>query len=205
MGFFDRFKKKQEEPKIEEQRKQPLTLQYSDGTIANITFNGSCDVDGKILHAANVMYTDKEGSFTSRSLLLEPITYEQDGKYIDATEQYYRNMANRDGSKEASLRYGALKGFFKKQQITEEKMGSNYIGRVSQKETGEYYRDFDYVFKDKNTQRTIAENQARENARIQKEDEFMANLQKQIESKPVNIKTSHAEVLTPEKNPYENR
>lgn len=83
MGFFDRFKKKQNEPKVEEQMEQPLTLQYSDGTVAEIVFIGSYDVDGKILHSARVMYADKEGGFTSRTLLLEPIMSQSNGQWID--------------------------------------------------------------------------------------------------------------------------
>lgn len=204
MGFFDRFKKK-EEQKVEEQRKKPLTLQYSDGTIAEITFVGSCDVDGKILHSASVMYTDKDGGFTSRTLLLEPIMSESNGQWQDATEAYYRGMSERDGSAEAKARYAALKGFFKKQEVTEQKMGSNYIGNIAQKEDGQYYRYFDESFRRRHTERTRAGNQAREEARVQREDAFMDNLREQVESRPVNIKTSHAEHLTPEKSPFQNR
>ena len=107
MGLFDRFKKKQEP--MAEQKPQPLTLQYSDGTVAEITFNGTVDVDGKIAHSAHVVYIDNDGSFTSRSLLLEPIIVEQNGQNVDSTELYYRSMADRDGSEEAGQRYGVLK------------------------------------------------------------------------------------------------
>lgn len=206
MGFFDRFKKKQEETKQEEQRKQPLTIQYRDGTVAEVNFNGLCEVDGKTVHSVSVIYTDKDNSFTSRSLLLEPIIVAEDnGIDVDATERYYKSMAERDGTQEASARYGALKGFFKKQEITEHKMGSNYIGRVSKKESGEYIRDFDESFRNRCIARTRAENQAREQARVQREDAFMDNLRGQVESRPVNIKTSHAEHLTPEKSPFQGR
>lgn len=204
MGFFDRFKKK-EEPKVEEQKEQPLTLQYSDGTVAEITFVGSCDVYGKVLHSARVMYTDKQGGFTSRNLLLEPIMSEVNGQWQDATEAYYRGMSERDGSEEAKARYAALKGFFKKQEITEQKMGSNYIGNIAQKENGQYYRYFDESFRRQHTERTILENQARDEARIQREDAFMNNLRQQVQDRPVNIKTSHAEHLTQEKSPFEGR
>lgn len=205
MGFWDRFKKKQEEPKVEEKR-QPLTLQYSDGTVAEITFDGTCDVEGKILHAARVVYTDKDGSFATRSLLLEPITSQgENGQWVDSTEQYYRWMAERDGTKEASARYGAVKGFFKKQEITEQKMGSNYIGNVAQREDGQYFRHFDEGFRRQHTARCESERQTRESAKQQSADAFTQNLREQVYDKPVNIKTSHAEVLTPEKNPYTNR
>ena len=205
MGFFDKFKKKQDEPNQEEQIKQPLTLQYSDGTIAEITFIGSYDVDGKMLHSARAMYTDKNGSFTTRNLLLEPIMGYSDGQWQDATETYYRGMAERDGTMESKARYAALKGFFKKQEITEQKMGSNYIGNIAQKEDGQYYRYFDENFRRQHTERTRAGNQAREQARIQREDEFMDNLRQKVQSRPVNIKTSHAEHLTPEKSPFQGR
>lgn len=114
-------------------------------------------------------------------------------------------MAERDGTKEAAARYGAVKGFFKKQEITEQKMGSNYIGNIAQKEDGQYYRHFDETFRRQHTERTRAGNQAREQARAQREDAFMDNLRGQVESRPVNIKTSHAEHLTPEKSPFQGR
>lgn len=149
MGFFDRFKKKQDDQKIEEQKKQPLTLKYSDGTVAQITFNGTCDVDGKSLHSANILYIAEDNSFKSRSVLLEPIMSQNEGQWVDSTEQYYRWMAERDGTQEAGKRYGAVKGFFKQSEITEEKMGSNYIGNIAQKEDGQYFRYFDKQFKSK--------------------------------------------------------
>lgn len=205
MGFFDRFKKKQDDPKVEEHKKQPLTLQYSDGTVAEITFGELCEVDGKMVHSATVIYTDRDNGFTSRRLLLEPIMSGADGKWQDATEAYYRTMAERDGSEQAKARYAALKGFFKKQEITEQKMGSNYIGNIAQKEDGQYYRYFDQNFRRQQTERTRTESQAREQARVQREDAFMDNLRQQVESRPVNIKTSHAEHLTQEKSPFQGR
>ena len=205
MGLFDRLKKKQDEPKKEEQRPQPLTIQYSDGTVAEITFDGTCDVEGKILHSARAVYTNREGEFTSRSLLLEPIMSQANGQWQDATEMYYKGMAQRDGSPEAAARYGALKGFFKRQEISEQKMGSNYIGNVARNEQGQYYRHFDESFRRQHTERTRTENILKEQAKVQGEDAFMKNLRQQIETRPVNIKTSHAEHLTPEKSPFQGR
>lgn len=114
-------------------------------------------------------------------------------------------MAERDGTKEASARYGAVKGFFKKQEITEQKMGSNYIGNVAQREDGQYFRHFDEGFRRQHTARCEAERQTRESAKQKSADAFTQNLREQVYDKPVNIKTSHAEVLTPEKNPYTTR
>ena len=146
MGFWDRFKKK-EEPKVEQQ-KQPLTLQYSDGTVANVTFDGICDIEGKTVHAAHIEYIAQDGRFTSRRVLLEPITRtDENGNVLDATEEYYTQMAAMDGTQEARARYNAVKGFFKKQEITEEKMGSNYIGNIAIRQDGQYYRYFDPNFK----------------------------------------------------------
>ena len=204
MGFWDKFKKK-EEPNVEEQKKQPLTLQYSDGTIAQVTFGELCEMDGKTVHSASVIYIDKDGGFSSRNLLLEPIMSEMDGKWQDATEAYYRGMAERDGSVEAKSRYAALKGFFKKQEITEQKMGSNYIGNIAQMENGQYYRHFDKSFRQQQTEKTRVANEAREQAKNQREDAFMTNLRVMVEDIPVNIKTSHAEHLTLEKSPFEER
>ncbi len=205
MGFFDRFKKQKDEPMKEEKRREPLTIQYSDGTVAEITFGELCEVDGKMVHSATVIYTDRDNGFTSRRLLLEPIMGQANGQWQDATEAYYRGMSERDGSEQSKARYSALKGFFKKQEITEQKMGSNYIGNIAQKEDGQYYRYFDQNFKRQQTEKIRAANEAGEQARVQREDDFMANLRSQVEDKPVHIKTSHAEHLTPEKSPFEGR
>jgi len=205
MGFFDRFKKK-EEPQVVEQKPQPLTLQYSDGTVANITFNGTVDVDGKIVHAANIQYENPDGTFRGKSVLLEPImSQDGEGNWIDATEQYYRQMSTRDGSRETQTSYNAVKGFFKKQDIDENIIGSNYIGNLARKESGEYFRHYDNDFRQKCIQKHMAEKQAEAEAKQQRENAFMADLQKQVETKPVNIKTSHAEHLTPEKSPFQGR
>ena len=171
MGFFDKFKKK-EQPNVE-QRKQPLTLKYSDGTVADITFEGPCNIEGKALHAATVIYTDREGAFTKRSLLLEPISSQINGQWVDSTEEYYRMMAERDGTQEAQARYGAVKGFFKKQEIEEEKIGSNYIGNVAQREDGQYFRNYDQSFRQRyNTiEKTTRDKKARE-----EQDEYYQNV-----------------------------
>ena len=204
MGFFDRFKKNKDTK--EQEQKQPLRLQYSDGTVADIFFNGQCEVEGKLLNSVNIQYLNQDGTFSGRTVLLEPITsYDEHGRPIDGTEQYYRAMAYRDGTLESHAAYAAVKGFFKKQEITEDKMGSNYIGNVSMNEKGQYYRYFDESFRKQHIERANAEKQAREEARVQREDAFMENLRQQIETKPVNIKTSHAEHLTQEKSPFQGR
>lgn len=152
MGIFDRFKKK-EQPKVEQQEQQPLTLQYTDGTVANITFSGLCEVEGKTLHTAHINYINKDGSFRGRTVLLEPITSQDpNGETVDATEQYYRWMADRQETQESIDRYKAVKGFFKKQDLDKleaTNMGSNYIGCVTQRQDGQYYRYFDNDFKTK--------------------------------------------------------
>lgn len=206
MGVFDRFKKKEDEQKIEEKKIQSLTLQYSDGTVANITFNGTVDIDGKIVHSANIQYENSDGTFRGKTVLLEPIMSQDDkGNWVDATEQYYRSLSNRDGSREAQASYNAVKGFFKKQDIDENVIGSNYIGNLAQMENGHYFRHYDNDFRQKWIKKRISEQQAEMQAKQQREDKFMADLQQQIESLPVNIKTSHAEHLTPEKSPFQGR
>jgi len=151
MGLFDIFRKKQE-TKVEEQRKQPLTLQYRDGSMVNVIFDGACQIDGKSLHSAQVIYISQDGSFETRSVLLEPITSQgTNGEIIDSTEQYYRWMATKDGTEESSKRYGAVKGFFQKEQTEDSKIGSNYIGNVAMKDDGTYYRHYDSEFKNKYT------------------------------------------------------
>lgn len=205
MGFFDRFKKKEEQSQVE-QKLQPLTLQYSDGTVAKITFNGIVDIDGKSIHSANIQYENSDGTFRGKSVLLEPImSQDSEGNWIDATEQYYKQMSTRDGSREAQASYNAVKGFFKKQDIDENVIGSNYIGNLARNENGQYFRNYDNNFRQKCIQKHMDEKQAEAEAKQQRENGFMADLQKQVETKQVNIKTSHAEHLTPEKSPFQGR
>ena len=154
MGLFDRFKKKEDNKQVEE-KKTPLTLKYSDGTVAEITFNGSVEIDGKMLHSAKSIYYNSDGTFEARDFLLEPITSKgSNGLTVDSTEDYYKWMAQLDGTVEGNKRYSVTKGFFKKQETTKKKMGSDYIGNVAQKEDGSYFRYFDEDFKRKRIEYT---------------------------------------------------
>ena len=173
MGFLDRFRRNKDQEQQVKQIKQPLTLQYSDGITAYVHFDGLCEVEGKYLHQAHIEYVNPNGSFESRVVLLEPMTREQNGQNIDITEDYYRYMSTIDETRESVERYKATKGFFKKQEITEEKLGSNYIGSVVQNQNRGFYRYYDEGFRNQHIQRTRIENARihEDNIRRQQESE----------------------------------
>ena len=163
-------------------------------------------MDGKMVHAASIHYQNPDGTFMGRSVLLEPIMRQSDdGNWIDATEDYYRSLSNRDGSIGAQLSYNAVKGFFKKQDIDENIIGSNYIGNLAQMENGQYYRHYDSEFREKCMEKRRLEIQAQVEAKRQRDKDFLSSLQSQVETNPVHYKTSHAEHLTREKSPFEDR
>ena len=173
MGFLDRFRRNKDQEQQVKQIKQPLTLQYSDGITAYVHFDGLCEVEGKYLHQAHIEYVNPNGSFESRVVLLEPMTREQNGQNIDITEDYYRYMSKIDETRESVERYKATKGFFKKREITEEKLGSNYIGSVVQNQNRGFYRYYDEGFRNQHIQRTRIENARihEDNIRRQQESE----------------------------------
>ncbi len=173
MGFLDRFRRNKDQEQQVQPIKQPLTLQYSDGITAHVHFDGLCEVEGKYLHQAHIEYVNPNGSFESRVVLLEPMTREQNGQNIDITEDYYRYMSTIDETRESVERYKATKGFFKKQEITEEKLGSNYIGSVVQNQNRGFYRYYDEGFRNQHIQRTRIENARihEDNIRRQQESE----------------------------------
>lgn len=175
MGFLDKFRRNKQNEYEQKQVKQPISLQYSDGITANVHFDGLCEVEGKYLHQAHIEYINPDGSFESRVVLLEPMTREQNGQNIDITEDYYRYMSTIDETRESVERYKATKGFFKKQEITEEKLGSNYIGSVVQNQNRGFYRYYDEGFRNRHIQRTRIEN-----ARIH-EDNMRRQQEKDIE------------------------
>ncbi|MBR5228144.1 MAG: hypothetical protein IKV94_05875 [Clostridia bacterium] len=151
MGLFDRFKKnKSEHSQVYEQQKMPLSLQYSDGTRAEVNFMGLTEVDvnevKKQLHQVNVVYISSDGKFISKPYLLEPIPYRNEkGEIVDGTEMYYKQMGALPQQGEDKSRYNAVKGFFKQQFC--EVLESNYIGNLAQMENGEYRRNYDNQFK----------------------------------------------------------
>lgn len=207
MGLFDRFKKK-EETNIDNKQNMPLTLNYSDGTEARVNFNGIVNVDGKNLQSVNVVYIDsKTNKFQSRKYLLEPITkQDENGNVIDATEEYYKYMATMDGTEDGMKRFGAVKGFFKYQETSPEKLGSDYIGNLAYNENGQYYRHYDNSFRDQhiNTYNRKLENDFNKRLESQKanDEEYIKKMTEEANKKEVNIKTSHAERLSTDSEEY---
>lgn len=203
MGLFDRFKKK--EKKEVKQESLPLILNYSDGTVAEISFKGGVEIEGKYLHKAYATYTKQDGTFEGKSFLLEPITKKDtNGNIIDSTEAYYNWMAQKDGTIEGQQRYNATKGFFKMQEVQKiGRSGDVYIGSVELNQNGEYYRHYDLDFKNKYDYICRREGMKKALQRAD-EDNFRKKLeQEKYENMQVNIKTSHAEDLSKVQNPYE--
>lgn len=149
MGFFDRFKKKEHEAKPQTTNfdKEPLTLIHSDGRKDKIYFNGLVEIDGKQLMSVGIDTGVRIGDKEYRdNYYVDPIyDINEKGEPVDNTEVYYKRLAVLDRAA-----FNAVKGFFQSRDITKEKIGSNYIGKlVFNSQAGKYIRQYDEVFKQK--------------------------------------------------------
>lgn len=200
MGLFDRLKKKEQvDSKTGQEVKKPIQLIYKDGTNVDVTFEGSCEVEGKQLHSIRAIYTLPSGNFETKMLLVDPVTRtDNNGQTIDATEEYFKFMTTLDETDESVKRYGAVKGFFKKEEV--EKIGMDYIGLVSQKEDGTFYRYYDESFKTRHLQRyKEAQRQSLQETlekSIASDQEYARQVKQEADARGIHYKTSHAEHLS---------
>lgn len=144
MGLFSR-KPKQETIQKETpiKRGPDLTLNYPSGTTAEVNFVEGKIIDGKYLSVARVIYTPREGNFFSNTYLLEPILEQgEDKKTYDYTKIYYQNLIKTGNMP-------LVKGFFKLEDLTEDLIGSNYIGKLKWNEQGKPIREYDESFRQK--------------------------------------------------------
>lgn len=201
MGLRDFFRRKKEPVQNNQQAygenaKQPLTLNYRDGSRADVSFGEIKQVDVgdgqvKMLKEVKVQHTNQKGVFETKSYFAEPmVTKDENGNEIDVTEEYYTNLA--------ATNMPLAKGFFKREEI--DKLGSNYIGYIGCDQNGRYNRSFDQMFRVKyqafcERQSRIQQQQERE-TREKRENDIRDILRDQ--TNPPNIKTVHAERLTPE-------
>lgn len=174
MGFLDMFKKNKEEKKLNQARStiytpEPFVLEHSDGTKDNIYFYGAEEIEGKILRRVVIANPVGEyGMENGQTYFIDPVVKKyNDGREFDITEEYYRNLGRKPEPGEDKSAYAAVKGFFKREEITKEKVGSSYIGKLSKTEQGKYYREYDRPFKDKfvaKTKENDMEKQAKKEA-----------------------------------------
>ena len=144
MGLFSR--KKSNNFENSRQAESPVAniekdmeLVYSSGNRASVIFKQGEFVDGKYLSKASVAYIHKDNSFVCKEFLLEPVIQRgENGIDYDVTREYYKNG-----------RLGDVKGFFKEECVTEQLMGSNYIGKLEYDQTGKPIRQYDESFKQK--------------------------------------------------------
>ena len=162
MGFFDKFRKKEQ---ISRETKEPETsfdLKYSSGDVATVTFRGTVEVEGKILHNVIVTYTAPDSTFRQKKVLLEPM-YQGEN---DVTESYYQSLAsipNENSTPEQRKHFNDVKGFFKKQQV--ETLESDYLGALAYDSQGVPHREYDNDFRTKYAEIYRAEKQAQQEAR----------------------------------------
>ncbi|MBQ8044043.1 MAG: hypothetical protein IJ272_07865 [Clostridia bacterium] len=155
MGFFDRFKKKEEQQGLKGQSTihlpEPLEIKHSDERKDKIYFYGLKEVDGKILMSVGIEDGNNISDMYPPEYLVEPhYTPDENGNLIEDTEAYYRGMAVPPKKGGDRAKFIAIKGFFQPRDITKEKIGSNYIGGVVfVKEVSEYRRRYDETFRRK--------------------------------------------------------
>lgn len=205
MGIRDLFKKdrKGTAPTVGEQpNEQPLTLKYSSGDIAQVQFGEELveleGFEGKKLQRCCITYTKPSGEFSQKVVYLDPIMgQDQNGDIVNNTKQVYTNMS--------STKLGLVKGFFQSTQV--KNLPTDYIGHIGYNEDGtpnrSYDNDFYRMYKPYYLQREREQKEAEAQKRAERDEAFLSDLREQVNNTPPHIKTSHAEVLTPEKSPYE--
>lgn len=173
MGFLDRFKKQKKEENVQKQstvETSDMTLKFSSETVANVTFLEGEYVDDKYLSKARIVYTSKEGNFTSKTVYIEPeLVKGDDGILYDNTKAYYTSMGQTPHTK----------GFFKKEFIDEGLMGSDYIGRLDltkEKPTRSYDNGFRAKYVAKYRENKLKMAQANKALADRKQQEFEQNL-----------------------------
>lgn len=175
MGLFDRFKKKDNDTKAVPQTtnfwNSPFVITHRDGVNDEFYFMGTREIYGKIVHQIN----RKEASIHTgvsefTNFYIDPI-YETgpNGEIVDVTELRLREWGKDPGPGKDRRAFIAVKGYLKKEQITKEIMGSEYIGKLVRREDGSFYRHMDEDFKRKmieyNKQQTNFESDLKSNVK----------------------------------------
>lgn len=173
MGFLDRFKKEKTRENTQGRKTEPefdMTLNYTSGTVANVTFLEGEYVDDKYLSKARIVYTTKEGNFTSKTVYIEPeLVKGDDGLLYDNTKAYYTSMGQTPHTK----------GFFKEEFIDESLMGSDYIGRLDltkEKPTRSYDNNFRAKYVAKFKEEKLRKARENEVLADRRQEEFEQNL-----------------------------
>ncbi len=171
MGFLDRFKKQKKEENVQKQatvETSDMTLKFSSETVANVTFLEGEYVDDKYLSKARIVYTSKEGNFTSKTVYIEPeLVKGDDGILYDNTKTYYTSMGQTPHTK----------GFFKQEFIDE--LESDYIGRLDltkEKPTRSYDNRFRAKYVAKYRENKLKMAQENKALADRKQQEFEQNL-----------------------------
>lgn len=132
--FFNRFRnRKENKQKVNKSNQEKMqypqmSLKYSDGTIADITFMGVVDYqleNGKSSHLQEVYvtYTDPDNkSLKGKSFYIDPIAItDEQGNYVYNSAKYFEELKRNN--------VGLAKAFFKKQNVVD--LPSNYLGSLA--------------------------------------------------------------------------
>lgn len=192
--FFSKFGKKNSTKNVNSNNLQnmyDIVLQYKSGTQANIKFSDELtrvelpDGSFKMLQGAKITYIEPNSEFSSKDVLLEPISYTgSDGNLVD-TKQYYNQLMNSN--------MPLIKGFFQKEQISN--IPTNYIGYIGQDANGKYNRSYDNSF-NKMYKTIIEQEQYRKDLEsLEYQKQFDEELRSKVQDISVHYKTSHSEYL----------
>lgn len=210
MGIRDFFRRKDKTASVQSNTQpqssvsRPLSLKYKSGETADVFFQGLEQVEmqngnKKSLEKVRIIYTKSNGEFEKKILYVEPImSQDENGNSIDMTKRSYTDMSKGNMS--------LVKGFFQREQLG--KLPTDYIGFVGQDKNGnpnrsydqEFYSRYKTFYKQKKARQEALDAKFRQDNQRTLQEELM----ERVNFYGVNIKTSHPEDLTPDKQYYIN-
>lgn len=197
MGLFDKLFRRNKNLNMDNNtlsKNNNLILKYKSGTKCEVEFSNLSEIilangNNKMVQEVLVTYTEPDGSFLRKSVMLDPqIVEDKDGNKFYATKEFYENLA-KDNK-------GLVKGFFQKDQLNA--IENNYIGHIGvDAKTGAYNRSYDRdlkVYYDDILKNKKEMQQANREQTMQQQLIEQTRRREDIE---INYKDSHAEKLDP--------
>lgn len=201
MGILDFFRRNKNKTKRKvhsnvSPEKQALNLKYRSGTECQVQFADMLEIpvgpngETKLVQVAEVMYNEPDGTFSKRTIYMDPMQMQdQNGNIFYATDSYYQYLLQQN--------MALVKGFFQKEQLS--RIENNYIGHIgTDSKTGQYTRSYDRMLKVFYDRELTYKKQMKQYNAEQQFEQELRNKTRSINEIGPHIKTSHAQVLTKE-------